>query len=1040
VFGDEGDDELHGGDGIDELIGGDGDDIIYGDGDTDVLFGELGNDYLVGGDSVDEMWGAEGNDWLVGGVGDDHLVGGADNDLLEGGIGPTANDGDRLVGEGTIDFNGAAPPDNGFDVASYEDVDIPIVTDLETSNQNGTGALLDTYSGIDGLVGSRFDDKLTGAGPDTTTNNGIANLLIGGSGDDLLTGLGGDDIIVGDAVTVHSDFTIDGDPGHYTTVTNWRGTGESRPNYGGSGGLGYFLGDNGSAGEDIAVFSGNYDDYNIEFITFGGYNAVRITDQNTGDGDDGVDTLIGVEIARFADRDVSIVIEPPSLKLHAFDAGNYFDQFSTSSYSRQDGTVNWTTNWTESSEPGVNPTTSGAIQISSNALRLGENGGDGASIERGLNLAGAISAHLSYSVNEQSLDNSDNEQVTVFFAADGINFVLVDTINQNTNNAVRDITLTGSFTANAAIRFIVTAMDNSGEFVFIDNVRVDFTQPAAVPTVDYETTFTEDGPAVAIANLPGITDDGTQLVSAKILLTNAQAGDALNPNNISGDGINVAVDNSVTGQITVNLTGIASLEAYQAAIQAVTFSNNSENPNTQDRIIQVTVNDGVANSNIATATVHVNAVNDTPNASNDRLVTNIVNVDFAVAEWAFLANDSDPEGAALDITAVSGSSGLSNLSLLTNPGFITLADTGTGGGSFNYTASDGAVTDTASVNVVRDTTGTIGGGLAGIGNDIVVGDGGSNTFEGGLGDDIIFAGAGNDTINWNVTTVLGFDIATDGHDFIDGGAGTTDRFVINGGNSAETYRVYARADAIVAGITDINPDTEIVITRNGTDDASVIAELDNIEEITINTGGGNDIVIPIGDFSPTSLSWSTISIYDASGADTVDFSALTSSHRVIFTGKKGGDNVGGGLGDDVIRGGRGADVLDGNAGNDIVNGGRGNDTVTGGEGVDLLYGRLGADRFVFSEADSTLTSFDSILDFSRKQHDKIDLRLIDADSLADGDQAFSFIGRAAFTGHSGELRYARGSHLLLGDTDGDGAADFALHLNVDKLGGGDLLL
>ncbi len=164
VFGDEGDDELHGGDGIDEVLGGTGDDLIYGDGDTDVLFGDDGNDYIDGGDSVDEMQGQSGNDWMRGGVGDDHLMGGDGNDLLEGGVGPTANDGDRLLGQGVIDFApaGAAEDDLGFDVASYEDVDIAITANLDTSNENGTGGLLDTYAGIDGLVGSRFNDNLTG--------------------------------------------------------------------------------------------------------------------------------------------------------------------------------------------------------------------------------------------------------------------------------------------------------------------------------------------------------------------------------------------------------------------------------------------------------------------------------------------------------------------------------------------------------------------------------------------------------------------------------------------------------------------------------------------------------------------------------------------------------------------------------------------------------------------------------------------------------------------------------------------------------------
>ena len=49
----------------------------------------------------------------------------------------------------------------------------------------------------------------------------------------------------------------------------------------------------------------------------------------------------------------------------------------------------------------------------------------------------------------------------------------------------------------------------------------------------------------------------------------------------------------------MTLTGTASLADYQRAIQAVTFSNNSNNPVAGNRVIEVTVNDGFMNSNVA---------------------------------------------------------------------------------------------------------------------------------------------------------------------------------------------------------------------------------------------------------------------------------------------------------------------------------------------------------------------------------------------------------------------------------------------------------
>ncbi len=57
--------------------------------------------------------------------------------------------------------------------------------------------------------------------------------------------------------------------------------------------------------------------------------------------------------------------------------------------------------------------------------------------------------------------------------------------------------------------------------------------------------------------------------------------------------------------------------------------------------------------------------------------------------------------------------------------------------------------------------------------------------------------------------------------------------------------------------------------------------------------------------------------------------------------------------------------------------------------------------------------------------DRIDLTTIDANSLAAGNQAFAYIGGAAFTA-AGQLRYAGG--ILSGSTDADAAVEFEIQL------------
>lgn len=197
--------------------------------------------------------------------------------------------------------------------------------------------------------------------------------------------------------------------------------------------------------------------------------------------------------------------------------------------------------------------------------------------------------------------------------------------------------------------------------------------------------------------------------------------------------------------------------------------------------------------------------------------------------------------------------------------------------------------------------------FGGAGNDTLNGQDGVDVLEGGLGNDQVFGGAGDDTIVWSAG-ILG-----DGRDRIDGGAndGEGDTFIVNGNATAEVFRVYSAAAAAAAGITGLNANTEIVITRNGTNTASVIAELDNIEEIIINTGPGADTVIPIGNFNPTSLNFNTIKVNGSEGDDTVDITTLDSAHRILFRTNGGNDTIVGTLRpQDVIELPEGASLSD----------------------------------------------------------------------------------------------------------------------------------
>jgi Ca2+-binding RTX toxin-like protein len=151
-------------------------------------------------------------------------------------------------------------------------------------------------------------------------------------------------------------------------------------------------------------------------------------------------------------------------------------------------------------------------------------------------------------------------------------------------------------------------------------------------------------------------------------------------------------------------------------------------------------------------------------------------------------------------------------------------------------------------------------------------------------------------------------------------------------------------------------------------------------------------------------------------------------------GDAGADRLFGGNGNDTLYGGTGNDQLDGGAGDDRLLGGAGNDRITGGTGLDSVWGGSGADTFSFKSiadfgANTALTvPFDIIRDFYHDQGDRIDLHTIDANTTIAGNQAFTFIGDAAFAANTpGTVRVTAVDvahvYLVAFNTDNDAQAE-----------------
>jgi Ca2+-binding RTX toxin-like protein len=986
ILGNEGDDWIETGtfdgapgDNFDEIFAHDdidGNDVFLGDGGFDEYIGEGGDDIMVGSAGRGKMVGMSGFDWATY---KDNLVG-VNADLS---IPIIFDEAPTLPQNAALDEYESM---EGLSGTRFNDVlkgTQDVAADRAPLADGGTTGYRGSVLDAEGIALIQGLQEVLGAG--VTTFDG-GDIILGGDGSDAITGNAGDDIIDGDkyldvqiAVYAAGDTEHAGTPiavhKSMTTLAASMFNGSINP-----GQLGIIrtiknstteeelsstdniVDSDGIADVDRAIFSGARDEYDIDFNTDG-----TITVAHTGGlATDGTDTIRNVEILDFTDQDISLVA--PTLDLHGdvtttltVSAPQAFrDTFDTTALNNSNGTVNWAgTPWVEANDSGG--VTAGQIQIDagdSNELRfLGGATSDGASITRTVNLSGLTTATLSFDYDRFNNGNSIDagETIEVQFSASGSfapgNFTVLQTIGSNSGNPFTgagssnlNLNLTGAG-ANSAIRFVSSAINTAGEEVRINNFNIattisTTTTVPGTPGNNYQTSYTENGLGVAIAAGALITDDGTTMASASVVLTNASAGDVLSVLGGLPGGITSSVDSSVAGQITLNLSGTASIANYRTAIQQVRYANSSDNPTVGARTIQVTVNDGLLNSNVATATITVAATNDAPVGNNDTVITNVAAGNFSIALSALLANDTDPEGSPVTITSVGGQNGLNAPTLGATA--VTVSNTGGPGGSFNYVASDGALTDPTTTVTVTQVTGTINGGA---GSEIIVGDlngttingGGGNdninagdggdTISGGTGNDIIAAGTGNDTIIWN-TNATG---DTDGFDIIDGGAGATDTFNLNGRNGlAETFRIYARAEAILAGIAVSGATTEIVITRTVGLTTTIIAELDNIEEITVNTlnttanngnnpntpdGGVNngDTIQVIGNFNApfTSLNFNTITIDGNTGDDTVDISALSSAHRIVFRSNGGNDTIVGNLRpQDVIELPNGATIAD----------------------------------------------------------------------------------------------------------------------------------
>lgn len=1020
---------------IENLLGGSGADVLIGDANGNVIDGGLGDDVLTGGDGIDTIsFASNGSTGITvnlaittaqnTGAGNDTIIGFENVRTTSGADNVTGDGGDNVFYErgGADVYNGAG----GSDTLDYSAATSAVTINLNTvtAQNTGTSTGSDTITNMENVVGaSASANTLTGG--NTTVNRltgGSANdFLIGGGLGDTLIGGAGNDVMFGDYVNTFS-----------TTAS----TADGNDVLEGGAGNDQLVG---GLGNDI-LRGGDGDDTLVGGIANGtaaGLSTVYTNDggQDTFDGGEGSDTAY----AYYTDQTGGI----------AFDLANVAGNSAITMAGVAAGAF---------------------ISIERVIFR----GGSGDDIVRGSGSLDTLVGNagndvldgwygndtLSGGLGDDTLIGGEGlDTATYVNATAGVNVDLRITGAQNTGGEGIDTLVGIEYLTGSSFG---DTLRGDGEFnLIIDNA-------VAGPAGQTDSLFGYGGndsilvtrATAAVAtnvNLDGGDGDDFLELRAGTLSTALAANAAgLIGNTYAALGatsndrnLDVVTVDGGAGNDRIVLTGVASAtvnagsgaDVISISMRGATSVNNYVlTLGTGADIIQLGAGSNAASSTDVATTARTNLVTDFERGNGgdkfemtDYLARGLVG--YSAAAGAFVSGHLRLVQSGVDLLLQVDRDGTGATNSFVT--IFTIAGGYTGGfTAFNF---DGFIGDLVLTGFATDET-IIGA----TGNDTISGGDGNDWLDGDGGNDTIYGGAGDDRID-----------SLSGIDTIYGGEGNDSIHVANGATvvlesqGEGTDIVYASVDYTLAAGSEIEQ-----------------LQAEDLLGTTAISLTGNE-------FANTILGNAGVNTLD--GGDGNDF----------LDGGAGADTLFGGFGHDSLWGGDGDDVLDGGDGDDTIFGGAGIDTVsyanassgveidlswledqqTRGAGADILVsienvigsgyddvlagnheanvltGGAGSDRFVFVDTDSA--AGDTVSDFAAG--DLIDLSRIDARRATGSDDAFDFIGAAAFSGVAGQLRATAigDTWLVEGDVDGDGVADFSLSVVTTPsyaLGAGDFHL
>jgi Ca2+-binding RTX toxin-like protein len=893
-----------------------------------------GDDTLSGGNGNDTIRGYGGNDSLDGGAGNDTLDGGAGNDTLTGGAGA-----DKLNGG------------DGIDVADYSGSTAGVTVNLATGVGTGGDAQGDALAAIENLIGSKFDDVLTGSA--------VANTLDGGAGNDVLAGGAAADKLIGGQGVDRVDYSAS-----TVGVTVNLATG---------------LGVGGDADGD--VLSG------IENVTGSGLADVLIGDAgaNTLDGGAGNDTLIGgagadklvggagVDVADYSTSTAGVTIDLAAGAGVGGDAqGDALATIENITGSAFNDTVTGDANANIVSAGAGNDYVDGAA---GNDVIYGGDGDD--------TLTGNYGTDKMYGEagNDTFLAEWDEGNGDYYNGGDGIDTYKID----------------GTIFQNYSLQIDLAAGTDQyhDTFISVENLIGASANDAFYGDAGTNQLWGRDGNDIldgrggndAVYGENGddtvAGGDGDDLVdggAGNDLLAGGAGADKIS----GGDGVDTADYSASTAGVNVSLATGAGTGGDAQGDTLATVENVT----------------GSAFDDVLTGDAAVNTLNG--GAGNDVLAGG-AGADILIGGAGFDTADYSAAAAGVNVNLATGTasdgetlSGIENLKgsafndTLTGNAGANALDGGAGVDTADYSAATAGITADLGTGAVSD-----GDVLTSIENitgtsfsDVLTGNAAANVLNGGAGDDLLFAGAGSDTLiggygfdtvdysfsnvgvtvnlttgaNSNGDTLVGIE-NINGTAFNDVLSGDSGANTLNGGSGNDILLGDAGADLLIGGdgvdVADYSTSNVGVYinlftgeNHGGDAEGDVLVGIENLKgsafddiligsaETTVLDGGaGNDILDYSHSLVGVSVNLTTNFAFGgfATGDVISNFENLRGSAAADdLEGTNTANQLFGGDGNDTLYGFAGMDMIYGGAGNDVIVGGADADTIDGGEGSDTV--------------------------------------------------------------------------------------------------------